>query len=97
MTKNDMSCHVDMCWTLAFMSDGDSDEVQAVIDLALFPILLELLGRHDTISLPILRIFSNMASGSDDQTQVSFRVCRNRVPPHPITSFTRLLAMNSHH
>ena len=44
-TDRRVSCHVDMCMALSFMSDGSNDEIQAVIDLALFPVLLELLGR----------------------------------------------------
>jgi hypothetical protein len=54
------------------MSDGNNDGgIQAVIDLALFPILLELLDQNDyRISIPILRTFGNMTSGTDNQTQV---------------------------
>ena len=44
-TDRRVSCHADMCWALAFMSDGSSDDVQAVIDLGLFQVLLELLDR----------------------------------------------------
>ena len=44
-TDRRVSCHADMCWALAFMSDGNNDEIQAVIDLAIFPVLLELLDR----------------------------------------------------
>jgi hypothetical protein len=56
------------------MSDGDSDKIQAIIiDLALFPVLLELLDQHDDIKMckPILHTFGNIASGREDQTQVS--------------------------
>ena len=44
-TERSRSCHCDMCWTLSYMSDGSSDEIQAVIDLALIPELLELLDQ----------------------------------------------------
>ena len=45
-TEGSRNSHIDLCWALSFMSDGNNDGgIQAVIDLALVPKLLELLDQ----------------------------------------------------
>mmetsp|Transcript_45341 Transcript_45341/g.66779 ORF Transcript_45341/g.66779 Transcript_45341/m.66779 type:complete len:563 (+) Transcript_45341:167-1855(+) len=62
---------MDACWALSYLSDGDDDRIQTVINGGVVPLLVSLLERDESsIITPVLRTLGNCVSGSDDQTQV---------------------------
>lgn len=60
----------DSCWALSYISDGDSQRVQSILDLNLPKVLIELLGHESTkVSTPCLRTLGNILTGSEEQAQ----------------------------
>lgn len=61
---------IDACWAVSYLSDGDTQKIQAVIDAGLPRRLVELL-HHDftTVQTPALRCVGNIVTGNDFQTQ----------------------------
>jgi hypothetical protein len=60
---------VDACQALFFLSDGGVIRIQVVLVSELCPLLLNLLGWSEKVSWPILRVFANITSGIEMQTQ----------------------------
>jgi len=61
----------DACWALSYLSDGENDKVQAVIDAGVVPRLVELLMHTSySVKTPALRTLGNVVTGDDHQTQV---------------------------
>lgn len=60
----------DALWALSYVSDGDDDRIQAVVDVGVIPKLVDLLSHpsHSVIT-PTVRTLGNIVSGSDRQTQ----------------------------
>jgi len=60
----------DACWALSYLSDGENDKVQSVLDTGVTTRLVELL-MHTSFSVktPALRTLGNMVTGDDHQTQ----------------------------
>mmetsp|Transcript_5216 Transcript_5216/g.15597 ORF Transcript_5216/g.15597 Transcript_5216/m.15597 type:complete len:539 (+) Transcript_5216:58-1674(+) len=64
----------DACWALSYLSDGDNNQVQEVIEMQVVRRLVELLNHEKTaIQIPALRTIGNIVTGNDDQTQVVIR------------------------
>jgi hypothetical protein len=61
---------VDALWALSYVSDGNDERIQAVVDCELASLLVELLGSEaSNIVTPALRTVGNIVSGNDEHTQ----------------------------
>eukprot|EP01133_Synstelium_polycarpum_P015512 gene15512-18423_t len=61
---------VDSLWSLAYLSDGPEEQIQAIIDTGVCRRFIALLTHHSpSIQTPALRIIGNIATGSEAQTQ----------------------------
>ncbi|EEY61401.1 importin alpha-2 subunit [Phytophthora infestans T30-4] len=61
----------DACWTLSYLSDGTTSNVQAVIDAGVCSRIVDLVGHTvAAIQTPTLRIIGNILTGNDQQTQL---------------------------
>lgn len=59
----------DACWALSYVTDDESDKIQAVLDAGGAPLLVKLLDHHAiTILTPALRTVGNIVTGTDTQT-----------------------------
>jgi len=65
----------DACWALSYLSDGQNDKIQAVIEAGVCRRLVELL-MHTSFSVqtPALRTVGNIVTGDDVQTQLIINV-----------------------
>lgn len=59
----------DALWALSYVSDGDDDRIQCVINAGILNDIIEILGQDSKLATPALRTVGNIVSGSDDQTQ----------------------------
>ncbi|GFE53574.1 importin alpha [Babesia ovis] len=61
----------DACWALSYISDGNEEHIQAVLDSGACPRLVQLLDHpQPVIQTPALRTVGNIATGNDRQTQM---------------------------
>lgn len=59
---------VDAVWALSYLSEGDDERIQAVMDTV--PILVPLLQTNaSTFIVPALRALGNIVTGNEKQTQ----------------------------
>ena len=64
------SAKVDALWALSYISDGDDERIQAVLETeGLIHTLVEMLDGDTNLVAPALRTVGNVVSGSDTQTQ----------------------------
>lgn len=59
----------DALWALSYISDGNDDNIQTVLDTGIIGVIIELLDGESNIVTPALRTIGNIVSGNDDQTQ----------------------------
>lgn len=65
---------IDTCWCIAYISDGTSDRVNAIINIGLVPRIVQLLSHtNGDIQSPALRAVGNVVTGNDEQTQVTIQ------------------------
>jgi hypothetical protein len=62
---------IDALWALSYISDGEEDRIEAVMNANVVPQLINNL-EHPKLQIltPSLRILGNMVSGSDEQTNI---------------------------
>ena len=60
----------DCCWALSYISDGDCQRIQDILDLGILETLIKLLEHEsEKVVTPCLRTLGNIATGNDKQTQ----------------------------
>lgn len=80
---NDQDTIVDATWALSYISDGDNNRIQEVVNLNLIPSFVKMLNSCITqIIVPALRTLGNIVSGTDSQTQA---VVESNVLPALVT------------
>jgi len=61
----------DACWALSYLTDGNNEKIQAVIDAGVVPRLVQLLASDEVpVVTPALRAIGNIVTGNDSQTDV---------------------------
>ena len=70
LSNNSGDAKVDALWALSYISDGQDERIQAVVNSGIAPILIDLLSSDESsIITPALRTVGNIVSGNDEQTQ----------------------------
>ncbi|XP_042456367.1 importin subunit alpha-1b-like [Zingiber officinale] len=68
--SNDEEVLTDACWALSYLSDGNNDKIQVVLEAGVCPRLVELLLHPSpSVLIPALRTVGNIVTGDDLQTQ----------------------------
>lgn len=60
---------LDACWTFSYLSDGDDERIQRIVDTGIIETLVKLLS-IPALQTPALRTLSQIVTGNDEQTQV---------------------------
>jgi len=67
---HDEEVMTDAAWALSYITDGDNDKIEAVVQSGVVKRLVELLGHKKTsVITPALRAVGNIVTGTDTQTQ----------------------------
>jgi len=68
--SQDQDILVDACWTASYLTDGPNYKIQAVIQAALPPQLVNLMKNSSPkVHIPALRAVGNIVTGDESQTQ----------------------------
>mmetsp|Transcript_13398 Transcript_13398/g.19165 ORF Transcript_13398/g.19165 Transcript_13398/m.19165 type:complete len:545 (+) Transcript_13398:119-1753(+) len=68
--SDNKEAQVDALWALSYISDGENERIQAVMNTGITAKVVELLDvESSSIVTPCLRIVGNFATGNDEQTQ----------------------------
>lgn len=67
--ETDSEVLTDAAWAMSYLSDGDEDRIQMVIDTDVIPALINHLDHpYLSILIPCLRSLGNIVTGTDEQT-----------------------------
>eukprot|EP01135_Chromosphaera_perkinsii_P011974 Nk52_evm1s2554 gene=Nk52_evmTU1s2554 len=69
LNSADEEINADACWCLSYVSDGDEENIAAVVNTGVIPKLTELLSHGVKVATPALRCLGNIVTGNDTQTQ----------------------------
>eukprot|EP00301_Raphidiophrys_heterophryoidea_P008321 c13105_g1_i2.p1 GENE.c13105_g1_i2~~c13105_g1_i2.p1 ORF type:complete len:553 (-),score=155.79 c13105_g1_i2:974-2452(-) len=68
--SNDEEVLTDACWAMSYLSDGEDERIQAILDSGVTSRIVELLIHQATsVQTPALRTIGNIVTGNDSQTQ----------------------------
>jgi hypothetical protein len=68
--NRDEEVMTDAAWALSYLTDGDNDKIQAVVESGVVPRLVVLLNHGKSgVMTPALRAVGNIVTGTDSQTQ----------------------------
>ncbi|RNA30301.1 importin subunit alpha-like [Brachionus plicatilis] len=68
---SDSEVLTDILWGLSYLSDGSTAQIQLFLDNITIKNVTDKIGHQSlTVVTPVLRIIGNIASGSDEQTQI---------------------------
>lgn len=66
----DQDAMIDAAWAISYITDGNDERIQPIIDLGVLPTLVKMMASGvNTMIVPALRAVGNMVSGNDMQTQ----------------------------
>ena len=66
----DQDTMIDAAWAISYITDGNDERIQPIIDLGVLPTLVKMMASGiNTMIVPALRAIGNMVSGNDIQTQ----------------------------
>merc|ERR1719321_2332365 len=73
MYSDDFEILIDCCWALSYVSDGNNEKIQAVLDAGVGVRLTKILSEtalspNTAILIPALRAIGNVVTGDDEQT-----------------------------
>jgi hypothetical protein len=69
--KNSFELQTDIVWCLSYISDGDDERIQAVMETGVLPLLMQLVDQfpdNRALMTPTVRCIGNFATGNDIQT-----------------------------
>lgn len=66
---NNDDAKTDALWALSYISDGDDDRIDAVLNGGIASIIIDMLDGEGNMVTPALRTVGNIVSGNDSQTQ----------------------------
>jgi len=73
--ENDAEVLTDAAWAMSYLSDGDENRIQLVVDTGIIPSLVKHLDNPFlSILIPILRTLGNIVTGNEEQTNQVLRV-----------------------
>ncbi len=77
--SKDTETITDACWALSYLSDGNNETIDQVLNTGVAARLVELLGNHaPSVQTPALRAVGNIVTGTDKQTQTIINL--NAIP-----------------
>ncbi|KAG5180508.1 armadillo-type protein [Tribonema minus] len=72
LSSSDDEARVDAGWALSYLSDGDNDRIEVVVDAGALPPLMAMLdSKAAAVVTPALRAVGNIVTGSDAATQAA--------------------------
>ena len=71
LTIQDEEMLIDVCWALSYITDGDNDKIDIVIEAGCVPTLMAQLDANIKVVTPALRALCNIVTGSNEATQAA--------------------------
>lgn len=73
-TSENAEVLTDAAWCYSYVTDGENERIQAVLESGVAVRLIQLLGHPDNkVVVPVLRAVGNIVTGTDDQTRFAIQ------------------------
>lgn len=83
VNHSDQSTIVDAMWALSYISDGENNRIQSVVNASVLPNLVQALASNKAqLIVPALRTLGNIVTGADSHTQAVLDANVFAVVPH---------------